>query len=105
MEPFYDEIGKISYIKKFCTISGNETYRDFFSLIVMREEINEEYSSKIVSLNKNDPTSQARKEYLENKMEEVLDAVDSFEQSLKKGKKRKKKIHGNTFKNSGGSRL
>ena len=38
-------------------------------------------------------------------MEEVLDAVDSFEQSLKKGKKRKKKIHGNAFKNSGGSGL
>ena len=39
LEPFYEKI---------CTISGNETYRDFISLIVISEEINEEYSSKIV---------------------------------------------------------
>ena len=39
LEPLYDEIGEIAYIKKFCTIFGNETYRDFFSPTVMREEI------------------------------------------------------------------
>ena len=45
----------------------------------MREEINQEYSSRIMSLNKNDPTYQVRKEYFEHKMEEDLDAVDSSE--------------------------
>ena len=64
LEPLYDEIGEILYIEKFCTIFGNETYRDFFSPIVMREDINQKYDSKIMSLNKNDPTYQARKEYL-----------------------------------------
>ena len=39
LEPLYDEIGEIAYIKKFCTIFSNETYRDFFSPTVMREEI------------------------------------------------------------------
>ena len=42
----------------------------FFSAIVMREGISQEYNSKIMSLNKNDPTYQERKDYLEYKMEE-----------------------------------
>ena len=37
LEVLYDEIGEICYIKKFCTIFGNETYRGFFSPSVMRE--------------------------------------------------------------------
>ena len=90
LEPLFDAIGKISYIKKFCTIFGNETYRDFFSPSVMREEIFQEYNSKLLALNKQDPTYQARKEYLENKMEEGLDAVESFEQNTKNGRKKRK---------------
>ena len=39
LESLFDEIGEISYIKKFCTIFGNKTYKDFFSPTVMREEI------------------------------------------------------------------
>ena len=37
LEPLYDEISEISYIKKFCTIFGNDNYRDFFFSTVMRE--------------------------------------------------------------------
>lgn len=54
----------------------------------MIEEICHKCNSKLLSLNKNDPTYLARKEYLENKMEEELDAVDSFEQNLKKKRKK-----------------
>ena len=93
LEPLSDEISEILYIKKFCTIFGNDTYTDFFSPTVMREEIYSEYSQKLLSLDKNDPTYQVRKKYLKNKMEEDTDAVNSFEQKLKKGKgKRNSKI-------------
>ena len=30
LEPLYGEISEVSYIKKFSSIFGNETYRDFF---------------------------------------------------------------------------
>ena len=40
----------------------NETCRDFSSLIMMREEITQDYTTKIMGLNKNDPNYQARKE-------------------------------------------
>ena len=54
----------------------------------MREEITQEYTTKIMRLNKNQPTYQARKEYFENKVEENLDAIDTFELNLKKGRKK-----------------
>ena len=54
----------------------------------MKEEVNQEYSSKIMSLNKNNPTYPTRKEYLEYKMEKDLDAEDSFKQNLKKRRKK-----------------
>ena len=55
-------LGEISFIKKFSTIFGNETYRDFFSLLVMKEEGFYECNTKLLSSNKNDPAYQARKE-------------------------------------------
>ena len=55
----------------------------------MREEITRTFQSKIFALNKEDPTYEARKEYFENKMNEELDAVDSFEKKNKNRRKRK----------------
>ena len=92
LELLYDEIEEIVYIKKFCPIFGNEMYRDFFSLTVMREEIYSEYNSKILSLNKLDPFFEGRKGYFKNRMEEDLDPVNSFEKIQRKYRK-KKKIH------------
>ena len=53
----------------------------------MKEEIFHEFNTKLLSLNKNDPAYQASKEQLENKRDEDLDAVDSFEQNMKKCRK------------------
>ena len=52
LEPLHDEIGEIFYIKKFCKIFGNETYRDFLSPSIMREKKRQEYNSKLLALNK-----------------------------------------------------
>ena len=60
----------------------------FFSPRYMKEEIIQTFQEKIRSLNKNDPCYNTRKEYYENKMEEELDAVDSFEKSKNKRKRK-----------------
>ena len=52
----------------------------------MREEIYLEYNQKLLPLDKNHSTYEVSKEYLKNKMEEDIDAVNSFEQKFKKGK-------------------
>ena len=63
-----------------------DTFRNFFSPSLLREETIQTFQSKIFSLNKEEPTYEARKKYYERQMEEKLDAVDSYgkKQKLKK---------------------
>ena len=87
--PLYDNIDEISYIKKFTSIFNDDTFRHFFSPQHSREEITDTFNQKILLLDKNEPTYEARKQYFLEIMEEELDAVDSFEKSKKKERKRK----------------
>ena len=59
----------------------------------MKEEIIQTYQGKILSLDKNDPIYKARKEYFENKMDEELDAVESFEKSKNRRKRKHQDIN------------
>ena len=77
VEPIYDDLGEISYIKKFTTIFNDETYRDFFSPELMT---------------KSDSTYEARKQYFENKMEEEINSVESFAKSKNKRKRKFKNV-------------
>ena len=90
--PIYDNLGEISYIKNFTSIYNDETYRDFFSPGLMKEEIIQNFQNKIFNLNKNDPTYEARKKCYENKMEEELDSVESFAKSKNKKKRKLKYV-------------
>ena len=92
LEPLHDDLNDISYIKKFTTIFSDNTFRNFFSPAHLREEITQNFQSKIFALNKEDPTYEARKEYYENKMDEELDAVDSFEKNKNRRKRKFKNI-------------
>ena len=84
LEPIYDEIGEISYIKKFDTIFNNENYRDFYSPQIMRDEIDQKYNALFFGLDKNDPTYEAKKGWYQAKKEEDLDSIESLEARLKK---------------------
>ena len=86
LEPICDHLGEISYIKKFTTIFNEDTYRDFFSPEHMKEEIIQTFQGKIFALDKSDTTCEARKECFENKMDEELDAVESFVKNKNKEK-------------------
>ena len=66
LEPIYDDFTEISYIKEFTTIFNDDTFREFFSSMLLREEITETFQSKIFALDKNEPTYAARKKYYEN---------------------------------------
>ena len=86
LESIYDNLGEISHIKKFTTIFNDDTCRDFFSPEHMKKEIIQTFLGKIFALDKNEPTYDARKEYFENKMDEELDAVESFVKNKNKRK-------------------
>ena len=92
LEPLYDDLNDISYIKKFITIFSDDTFRNFFSPVHLRKEINQTLQSKVFALNKEDPTCEARKKYFENKMDEELDAVDSFDKNKNRRERQFQKI-------------
>ena len=81
LEPIYDDFSEIAYIKNYSTIFSDDTFREFFSPPLLREEIISTYDSKIFVLNKDELTYEARKKYFERKKEEELDAVDSFKKN------------------------
>ena len=58
----------------------------------MKEEIIQTFRGKISSLDKNDSTYEAGKKYFENKMDEELDAVESFAKNKNKRKRKFKNI-------------
>ena len=71
LEPIYDDIGEISYIKQHClNILCDKNYRQFFSPEFLIEEINNTFDNKIFALNKNDPTYKARLKYFERQRDE-----------------------------------
>ena len=88
LEPIYDDFSDIAYIKNYTTIFNDDSFRHFFSLPLLREEINQTYEAKIFALNQEDLTYEARKKCSERKKVEKIDAVNSFEKN-KKAKKRK----------------
>ena len=81
LDPIYDDIDEIGYIKKYANILNNQNYRDFFSRDFMRREIEQVFEDKLFSLDKNDPEYEAKLAYLERKNAEDLDAVNSFEKN------------------------
>ena len=84
LKPLYQDLTDISYVKKFATTFSDNTFRNFFSPALLREEITQTFQSKIFALNKDEPLHEARKKYYENQIEEKVDTVDSFEENKEK---------------------
>ena len=84
LKPLYQDLTDISYVKKFATTFSDNTFRNFFSPALLREEITQTFQSKIFALNKDELLHEARKKYYENQIEEKVDTVDSFEENKEK---------------------
>ena len=86
-EPLYDNFPDIIYITRFTTIFADDTFPNFFSPCLLRDQIIQTFQTKISALNKEETTYEARKKYFERQMAEELDAVASYEKNrqLKKG--------------------
>ena len=93
LEPIYDEISEIAFIKKYDNIFDNEKYFQFSDANIMMQEVNEKYHKLIFELDKSNPTYLARKCYSESKREEDLNSIKAMEE--KKTLWWKKKIEDN----------
>lgn len=65
-EAIYDEIGDISFIKKYANIFGNSQYKDF------AKEIEQTYNNKLLALDPNDPTFDVRKYSIKEREKELM---------------------------------
>lgn len=80
LQPLYDDIGKIAYIKKFTTILNDDIFRHFFHHVIWKKKSYKHSKKKFFhKMLKMTLVMKTRKEYYKNKMEEQLDAVDLFE--------------------------
>ena len=64
LEPLYDNFTDISYIKKFTTVFSDDTFRNFFSAVLLREEITRTFQSKIFALDRDELMYAAREKIL-----------------------------------------
>ena len=77
---------------KNSTIFNDDTFRNFFSPALLREEIIQTFQSELFALDKDEPTCEFRKKYYERKMQEELVSVDSYEKNKKVKKRQFKEI-------------
>ena len=88
LEPIYDEVSEIAYIKKFDNIFDNEKYVQFSEANIVTQEVNEKYNWLILNLDKNDPTYLSRKYSYELRRKRNLDSIKTMEEHKKRlGKK------------------
>ena len=88
LEPIYDELGEIAFIKKYDDIFDSGNCYQFADPDIMRKEINEKVGRLNLILNKNDPCYEAQKESYELQRESNLDAVNSMKtEENEQGKK------------------
>ena len=78
LEPISDKIGEISFIKKCTNISGNVQYKDFAWVETIKEEIEQTFNNRLLALDPNDPTFEARKYSINMKRAKSLDSLESM---------------------------
>lgn len=59
LEPIYDRLSEILFIKKYDNIFDSGNYFQFENPDIIREEISEKFDRLILILDKNDPTYEA----------------------------------------------
>ena len=78
LEPIYNEISEIAYIKKFDNIFDNERYSQLSDTNIMTQEVNEKYDQLTLNLYKTDPTYLTQKYSYESRREEDLETTNTM---------------------------
>ena len=86
LELMFDGLDEIAYIKKYANILLDNKYKEFFSIDLLRQQVEKEFEKKKEKLNKDDPFYGSVLEVIERKKEEDLEAIAGFERKKKKRK-------------------
>ena len=55
LDLLYDGLNEISYIKKFTNVLNYDRFSEFFSIVLLKEQVISEYNEKIENLDEDDP--------------------------------------------------
>ena len=86
MELLYDGLDEIIYIKKFTNILQDNRFREFFTLDLLKDQLQADFNKKSENLDQDDPFYFSIYESLSRKLEEDFEAIEQF------SKKRKEKF-------------
>ena len=84
LELIYDGIEKLSYIKKYADIFVNPKFKEFFSMDVVKAQIETEFKKKMEKYNKNDIFCEYLLENLQIRRDKQLEAIAAFEKKKKR---------------------
>lgn len=85
LELIFDGLDEITYIKKFTNILFDGRYREFFSLDLLRQQVEREFKKKKEKLHESNPLYHAILETIEKEKRRILKPLNA----TKKRKKRK----------------
>ena len=87
-EPISDEMGEISYIRKYHSSVFNDEISQFVNPQLLKEEMTAKYNDKMAKLSADDPFYSARARAIENARAADEEALKSFDARAKRKKKR-----------------
>ena len=80
----FNGLEEIAYIKKYTNIMLHNTYREFFSLNLLCQQVQKEFKNKKEKLDKSNPFYDGILEVIERKRDEDLGAIECYEKRKKR---------------------
>ena len=84
LQLLYDGLDEISYIKKYMNIMLDNRYKEFFTIDLLKQQIQAEFNKKTENLDQDDPFYFSIYESLSRKLEEDLEAIEMCSKSRKR---------------------
>ena len=83
LELMFDGLDEIAYVKKYTNIMLDNRYRKFFSLDLIRWQVEKEFKNKVEKLDKSNPFYHGILEVIERKRDEDLEAIECYQKRKK----------------------
>ena len=84
LQLLYDGLDEISYIKNYMNFMLDNRYKEFFTIDLLKQQIQAEFNKKTENLDQDDPFYFSIYESLSRKLEEDLEAIENFSKSRKR---------------------
>ena len=78
LEPLYNGLDGIRYIKQFCNILNHKQFAEFFSFDLLTKQVENKHKKRIENLNEDDELYFIIKEQLERTHDEEIELIEMY---------------------------